>query len=225
MKFLVVLIFAVFSFLETAFAQGSEVPGVGSVWESTSISMPLPEDGSPPRKRNETFKVDRLENGRPVFAGRMLGHDGEAIESTKGTIVYALECKRDVPAEMLMPPVLPNQCIWHVCYPPRVGETFTRPMIVYAPIFGCQPQEGMYSFTSLDAEEYPYDEVTIGYAEVTLRGVRLGFWTSHIKAGTGQVFAQSPERVTTYDNVKVLLVPYEVGTTRSDVSAASVQSE
>jgi hypothetical protein len=210
MKLFIVLAFAAVFFSKTASAQEVQVPGVGSIWESTSVYAPSAEDGKPPRKDREIFKVDRMQDGRPVFAGKMFGFEGEIIESTEGTIVYELACKNDVPANMLVPPVSPNQCVNHVCSAPGVEDKpLVRPTFIYVQLFGCQKQEGEYTFTSVGTQQYDGGMVTVGEVKFTFNGAPRAAWKSYIKKGVGQVFAESLTKVTTYNKVEVLLVPYE----------------
>lgn len=225
MKFFSILVFVSCFLSKAALAERVEVPGPGSAWEGTSIYTRTADDGSPLRKEIETFRVDRMEGGRPVFAGRMLGFDGEIIQSSEGTIVYALECKNDVPADMLLPPVSPNQCVGHVCTAPSVGDNpLVRATFIYVPIFGCQGQEGEYTFTPIRVEEYGGRMVTVGDAKFTLKGNLRAAWKSYIQPGVGQVFAEFLEKVTTY-KVNVLLVPYEAGRIETSTSAARTPQE
>ncbi len=210
MKLFIMLAFAAVFFPQTVSAQAVHVPGVGSIWESTSVYAPVAEDGKPSRKERESFKVDRMQDGRPVFAGKMFGFEGEIIESTEGTIVYALECKNDVPVTMLVPPISPNQCVSHVCSAPSVGDKpLVRPTSIYVPLYGCQRQEGEYTFTTVGTEQYGDGMVTVGEAKFTFKGTPRATWKSYIKKGVGQVFAESLAKVTTYEKVEILLVPYE----------------
>ncbi len=208
-KLFTILISAILAFPSVVAAEGVKVPDVGSLWKSTSIYPPVENDGSPPRKKNETVTVDRLQDGRPVFVGSMFGNEGEIIESTIGTVVYANECRKDVPESMFEAPPVPNQCVWHVCSAPSVGETFTRPMIIFAPLFACQPQTAVYTFVSVRMETIGNSRVTVGKATLTLNGVPRGVWDSYIEEGKGQVFAESVEKVTTYEKIIVNLVPYD----------------
>lgn len=208
-KLFIILISAVCALPSVVVAEDVKVPGVGSLWKSTSIYPPVENDGSPPRKKSETVTVDRLQEGRPVFVGSMFGSEGEIIESSVGTIVYANECRKDVPESMLEAPPAPNQCVWHVCSAPPVGKTFTRPMIIFAPLFACQPQTAMYSFVSMRMETIDGSHVTVGKATLTLNGLPRGAWDSYIEEGKGQVFAESAEKVTTYEKIIVNLVPYD----------------
>ena len=152
--------------------------------------------------------MDRLIDGRPVFKGKMFGFEGEIIEATGGTIVYADECKGDVPKELLSPPTLPNQCVWHVCRAPPVGETVVRTMTVYVPLFGCQGQAAAYTFTSVRSGTYKGTAVTVGKALITFGGVPRTSWESYIKEGEGEVFAERQSSVTTYERVSVTPTPY-----------------
>lgn len=185
------------------------VPGVGSEWKSTSTYASTAEDGSPPRIKTDVVKVERMEDGRPVFSGKIFGYEGEIVETSEGTTVYALECKSAVPAEKLLPPAYPNQCVWHVCHAPVIGVTFTRVMTIYAPIFACAPQMATYTFTSVRESVYNGAHVTAGNVEVTFNGVRRGAWESYIEDGVGEIFAESSEKVTIYSRVRVSLVPYK----------------
>lgn len=193
--------------LQGSFAQTFMVPDVGSVWESTSL-YPATEDGRPERRQTQVIKVDRLLDGRPVFAGIMNGIPGKMMQVAQGTVVYADECKNDVPKEILAPPDIPNQCAWGVCKAPPVGETFTRPMIIYAPLFACQPQTAVYTFLSINEKVGDGIRVTIGKAVITFNGLQRSAWESHIEDGIGEVFAESPEKVTRYDKIFVPLIPY-----------------
>ncbi len=208
MKLFYMFIFIGMFLGKTASAETTQVPGVGSVWESV-VRYDAKDDGSPAREKRETVTVDRMENGRPVFAGKLLNHDGEIVESSVGTVIYALECKGDVAEENLLPPIVPNQCGGHVCHAPPIGETFTRPMVVYAPLFGCQPQTAVYSFTSVRSDVYNGQAVIVGKALITLGGLRRGAWESYIQPGVGEVYSESHERKTTYEKVVVPLVPFK----------------
>jgi len=207
MKLFYATVFLVFFFTKTATAQEWQVPDVGSRWESTTVYTAA-NDGSPSRRKIEVTRVDRLMDGRPVFAGKIFGIDGEIVESSAGTIVYADECKRDVPKEQLAPPVTPNQCVWHVCYAPPVGQMFIRQMIIHAPLFACQPQLAVYTFKSIRMGVHNGAVITVGRASITLNGIPRASWESHIKEGEGEVFAEYPGSVTTYDKVSVTRIPY-----------------
>ncbi len=193
-----------------ALAQDVHVPDVGSVWESV-VEYNARDDGSRTPPKREVVVVDRMENGRPVFAGMLFNQDGEIIESSVGTTIYALECKSNILKEHLVPPRVPNQCGGHVCRAPPVGETIIRTMFVYIPMYGCQPIEATYSFVSLRTEGSDEQEVTVGKASIMRGFARLGRWVSHIRSGIGEVYSESLERKTTYEKVVVPLVPYRNG--------------
>lgn len=186
----------------------ADVPDVGSVWESTSVYASK-GDGSPPVVRQDVVRVERLEAGRPVFSGKVFGHAGEIVEAKDGTLVYADECKQYVTPEELEPPSTPNQCVWHMCYPPAVGETFTRKLFVFAPIFACAKQEASYEFFATRTEVYEGKDVTVGTVTIMFRGLRRSFWESYIRSGMGEVYGEALDRVTTYEKVEVPLVPYK----------------
>lgn len=66
----------------------------------------------------ETIVVDRIEDGRPVFTGETFGYKLEIVEGRLGTVVSTRACHDHVPPVLLEPPPAPNQCSWHLCYPP-----------------------------------------------------------------------------------------------------------
>lgn len=206
MKLFHMFVFVGMFFLKTAFAQTIQVPSVGSVWESLITYAPTTEDG-PVHTKSEVATVDRLVNGRPVFTGEVLGYKGEIIESTVGTVVYTHDCKNDVPVEMLIPPPVPNQCVWHVCSAPPVGQTFTRPMIFFVPLFACQGKVATYTFISTIVEQYNGKTVTVGEASIKF-GPRRPVWQSYIEQGVGEVHAVARGKVTTYQKVFVAPAPY-----------------
>lgn len=206
---------------KTASAQIPQVPDVGSVWESLITYAPITE-GDSVRHKNEVVMVDRLVAGRPIFVGEVFGYKGEIIESTVGTVVYTHDCKNDVPAEMLIPPPIPNQCVWHVCSAPPVGKTFTRPMIFFVPLFACQGKVATYTFTSMAIEQHNGKTVTVGEASIKF-GVRKPVWQSYIEQGVGEVHAVAIGKVTMYQKVSVTLIPYAVEET-SNSSLAAVSS-
>ena len=188
----------------------SRVPGVGAVWESTLEYDVMPSDNghSRIRRAKETATVVRLESGRPVFSGEVFGYRGEIIESSAGTVVYTDECKDQVPAGVLYAPARANQCVWHVCHAPRIGETFTRPMVFYVQLFSCEPKVATYTFKSLRIETLDGQTVTVGDARVYFSPFRQTAWQSYIREGHGEVFAEAPGRKTTYHRVQVPLVRY-----------------
>jgi hypothetical protein len=103
-----------------------------------------------------------------------------------------------------------------------VGDKpFVRATFIYVEAFGCQKQEGKYTFTSVREEEYNGSVVTVGEAKFTFNGLPRGSWRSYIKKGEGQVFAESPEKRTRYKS-NVLLIPYEASGSESSTPAARV---
>jgi hypothetical protein len=225
MKLFSALVLAVCCCCKAALAEEVNVPDVGSVWKSTSIFRQISEDGSPPRKETTEIRVDRLQDGRPVFAGKFQTIEGELMESAEGTVIYANECKQNVPTQTLAPPPAPNQCAWHVCRAPGEGETFVRQLSIYAPFFGCQKMPGTYTFTSVRKDMYHGNEVTVGDAEITINGNRRGVWQSYIEEGVGEVYAESPLKVTTYTEISVPLIPYRTGGRTGVATSARVRSE
>ncbi len=188
----------------------TRVPGVGAVWESTLEYDVMPSDNGQSRIRRakETATVVRLESGRPVFSGEVFGYRGEIIESGAGTVVYTDECKNQVPADRLHPPARPNQCVWHVCNAPPIGETITRPMVFYVQLFSCEPKVATYTFKALRTESFDGAPVTVGDAKVYFSPFRQTAWQSFIREGLGEVYAEAPGRKTTYNRVHVPLVAY-----------------
>ena len=222
MKLFYMFIFIGMFLGKTASAQTTQVPDVGSVWESLITYAPITEDASV-RTKNEVATVDRLVAGRPVFVGEVFGYKGEIIESTVGTVVYTHDCKNDVPAEMLIPPPVPNQCVWHVCNAPPVGQTFTRPMIFFVPLFVCQGKVASYTFTSTAIEQYNGKTVTVGEASIKF-GLRKPVWQSYVEQGVGEVQAVAIGKVTTYQKVSVALIPYAAEETpNSSLTASSAE--
>ncbi len=223
MKLFYMFIFIGMFFLKTASAQTLQVPDVGSVWESLITYAPATDDGLP-RTKNEIATVDRLVNGRPVFTGEVFGYKGEIIESTVGTVVYTHDCKNDVPAEMLIPPPVPNQCVWHVCNAPPVGQTFTRQMIFFVPLFVCQGKVATYTFKSNVVEQHNGKTVTVGEASIKF-GLRKPVWQSYVEQGVGEVHAVAIGKVTVYQKVSVALTLYgaQKGSTNTAEPAPSVE--
>lgn len=223
MKLFYMFIFMGMFLGKTAFAQTTQVPDVGSVWESLITYAPITE-GGPVHTKNEVATVDRLVNGRPVFTGEVFRYKGEIIESTVGTVVYTHDCKNDVPAEMLIPPPVPNQCVWHICNAPPVGETFTRPMIFFVPLFLCQGKAGTYTFASIAVEQHNGKTVTVGEASIKFNLLKPS-WQSYIEQGVGEVHAVARGKVTTYQKVSVTSIPYTAEGEGENVSPAISSTE
>jgi acyl-CoA thioesterase-1 len=187
------------------------VPDVGSIWESSLEYDSLPTDNGTAtiRRAKEVSRVVRLMEGRPVFAGAVFGYQGEIIESTQGTVVYTDDCKDKVPPEMLIAPKEANQCVWHVCHPPALGKSFTRPMIFFVKLFSCTRQVATYSFVPLRIEEFEGNKVTVGNAKVFFSAFRQTAWQSYVQDGVGEVHSEAPGRRTTYTRVDVSTVNYK----------------
>ena len=165
----------------TALAQNT-VPAIGSEWVST-----LTYKTSGVSKNPETLRVEKYEDGVPIFKGEAFGYEGTIRETSVGTIVYTEDCLPQVEEEFVAPKIA-NQCGWHVCNAPEVGKTFERKMFIYVPLLFCSRQEGVYKATTL---------------EVNFGPMRSTSWTSHIRDGEGEIFAESPGRVTAYSKVNV----------------------
>lgn len=67
----------------------------------------------------------------------------------------------------------------------------------------------MYSFASARMETIGHVSVTVDKTTLTLNGVPRSVWDSYIKEVKGQVFAESMEKVTTYEKIIISLVPYD----------------
>ncbi len=209
MKIIFKLVFLALFFSKTvSAAEQVLVPQVGATWESELVYKAVDEN-IPVRRKVEKIVVDRHLDGRPVFRGEVFGYTGEIMPSSSGTVVYTDECKGDVKAEMLVPPEVPNQCVWGVCNAPSVGQTFTRQMIFYVPLYACQAKVATYTFTALRTEMYKGQTVTVGDAKVAFGTLRQTTWHSYVKDGVGEIYAESSGRVTTYSKVDVPLVPYK----------------
>jgi len=220
-KDLLLGLLVVIALLGTARAN-TYVPNVGSVWESSLEYDVLPADSGDTiiRRAKEVAKVVRLVDGRPVFSGEVFGYKGEIVESTQGTVVYTDDCKDRVPHDMLIAPSEANQCVWHVCHPPVVGQTFVRPMIFFVRLFSCVPQVATYSFKSIRVEGLDGSDVTVGDAKVFFSTFRQTSWQSYVRAGVGEVRAESPGRRTTYTRVDVSKVTYKPPEKSQEVQSA-----
>lgn len=191
-----------------AYAENKDVPAVGSVWQRV-VEYDATED-RPAWSKNETVTVVRHLDGRPVFAGKRFGLDGEIVEVSTGTLVYVDECKGRIAKEKFAPPAFPNQCAWGLCYAPKEGDVFLRPIIIHAPLFNCEPLLGMYSFEYLRRDVWKESAVIVGIATTIVNG-HTDSTESHIKDGVGEVFSTSKGKRTTYEKSAVTLVPYHPG--------------
>ena len=178
------------------------VPDVDSVWISTTRYVQTGASRKP-----EVLRVVRLRDGRPVVAGETFGYRGEIIEGAYGTVVYTEACAAKVPQNLKAPPEAPNQCGWHLCYPPDIGKTFVRKMFIYADLYSCQPKTGVYQFSAVGTGSTAYGDVVIGDAQVDFGMFSKVTWRSYVKPGYGEVHGDSPGRVTTYSTVDVRLIP------------------
>lgn len=177
------------------------VPDVGSVWISTTQYIHTGASRKP-----EVLRVIRLRDGRPVVAGETFGYRGEIFEGAYGTVVYTEACAAKVPEDLKASPQAPNQCGWHLCYPPDIGKTFVRKMIIYADLYSCEPKTGVYQFSAVRTGSTIHGDVVIGDAQVDFGMFNKVTWQSHVKPGYGEVHGESPGRVTTYSTVDVRLV-------------------
>ena len=201
------------------------VPNVGSTWVSTleynSFSQ---DDTSAVWRRDEAIVVDRLEEGRPVFRGKVFGYTGEIVESSFGTVVYTDACKGQVLKEYLVPPLSANQCVWGVCNPPAQNETFTRKMVLFAELTSCQPKTGTYTFTTKALGKVGEAAVVIGDAKVSFGFLQSTEWVSYISPGKGEIYAESSSRKTTYHKVDVTLTTYTPPLRLSNVELQKTES-
>ncbi len=204
---------AISAFLPPVASAEMTVPAIGSTWVSVIQYKALPstngEGGSVAGKRaQETMTVLRHSGGVPVFSSEVFGYKGRMQETSSGTIVYTDKCEELVPKEVFVAPLNPNQCGWHLCSAPAEGTTFTRPMTVFAELYGCFPVSGTYSYTTVGKGEVNGQAVTVGDAEVSFGLFQKTKWKSYVSSGRGEVYATSSSRETVYSRVEVSQVPY-----------------
>jgi acyl-CoA thioesterase I len=212
------LIFAVFAAAQ-AVSQTLTVPDIGSVWINRVVYLSSGREQAP-----EVIRVTRMQAGRPVFAGETFGYQGEIMESSVGTLISTQDCLSSIPPEQLLPPAKPNQCSWGVCDAPEVGQTYERPIYLYAALYGCKVRTGTYRFKATgkaksESEAYR-GEVTVGEAEMSFGLFARTRWESHIAPGIGEVFSRSQGRETRYDKVEVNLVAYKADASVRPFAAA-----
>jgi acyl-CoA thioesterase I len=211
-------IFAGLAALQVA-SQTITVPDVGSVWINRVVYLSSGREQAP-----EVIRVARMQAGRPVFVGETFGYQGEIMESSVGTLISTQDCLPSIPPEQMLPPAKPNQCSWGVCDAPEMGQTFERPIFLYAALYGCKARMGTYRFKATGkarSESGVYrGEVTVGEAEMVFGLFARTRWESHIAPGIGEVFSKSPGRETRYDKVEVSLVGYKPDATAGSAVAA-----
>lgn len=178
------------------------VPAVGSV----SIKQVIREGVTRPE---EVMTVREHIDGRPVFSGKVWGHDGSMAETESGSVVWTKDCP--TPPELLSPPLVPNKCDWTVCYPPQKGTTYLQPVRFYVPLLACSARDGVLSVTTIGEKEIPvYGQVIHTQAKLTVPGLPGVTWQSYIKPGVGEVYALSTSWVSVYENTpKRRSVPYK----------------
>lgn len=186
------------------------MPDVGSVWVSETEYVTAGASRKP-----EILTVIRLHDGRPVVSGETFGYKGEIVEGAFGTVVYTEACAAKVPQEFLEPPDTPNQCGWHLCYPPEIGKSFARKMFIFADLYSCEPKTGTYRFTAIRTGTSAHGDVVIGDAMVDFGMFSKVRWQSSIKPGTGEVHGESAGRVTRYAIADVNLKPVKSGVNKS----------
>jgi hypothetical protein len=151
-----------------------------------------------------------MHDGRPVVSGETFGYQGEIIEGAFGTVVATLACKIKIPQDFLAAPAVPNQCGWHLCYPPEVGAKFSRRMVIFADLYGCEPKVGVYQFSATHSDTTAFGKVVVGEAQVDFGMFSKVSWKSYILPGHGEVHGESTGRVTSYSTVDVRLIPSPV---------------
>jgi hypothetical protein len=189
----------------TAAVLAPTVPAVGSVWRSTTRYV-----NTGASKKTEELTVTRMHDGRPVVSGETFGYQGEIIEGAFGTVVATLACKIKIPQDFLAAPAVPNQCGWHLCYPPEVGAKFSRRMVIFADLYGCEPKVGVYQFSATHSDTTAFGKVVVGEAQVDFGMFSKVSWKSYILPGHGEVHGESTGRVTSYSTVDVRLIPSPV---------------
>jgi hypothetical protein len=185
----------------TALADSVGVPGIGSVWKSTTEYSD--------RSRDDYVEVKEMKNGLPVFSGRIHSFYGKIFETKAGILFYEDECKYNVPEDLFVPSDTPNQCGTSICIAPPIGETVKRGTIVFTRAVFCSKQEGAYIFRSKRMSTHNGEEVTVGEVTAEFMGRHMGTRDSYIKKGFGEVFGEDVGRATTtYSRVEVLHAPY-----------------
>lgn len=159
------------------------VPAVGS----TTIKQ-VTRDGKtrPP----EVMVVRAHQDGRPIFAGKVFNHEGSMAETATGAVVWTDDCP--TPAELALPPVIPNKCDWTVCYPPQAGTTYLQTVRFYVPLLACTARDGTLTVTTVGTTTIEtYGAVVHTKAKLTVTGLPEVTWDSYIKPGFGEVSAKS----------------------------------
>lgn len=178
------------------------VPDIGSVWISVTEYVTAGASRKP-----EILAVTRMLDGRPVVSGETFGYKGEIVEGVFGTVVYTDTCAAKVPLELLEPPVVPNQCGWHLCYPPEIGTSIARKIFIFAELYSCEPKTGIYRFSATGTAASVHGDAVVGDAVVDFGMFSKVHWQSYIKPGEGEVHGESAGRVTSYLTVNVTLKP------------------
>jgi lysophospholipase L1-like esterase len=192
--------------IQIVLADELKVPAVGSHWVSSVKRNVFLDEGS--AGPEELMTVVRHEKGIPVFASNPFGYKGEIIQTINGTVIYTNKCKESVPKEIFVAPKTPNQCGWHVCSAPPLGEVISRPMIVFSELYSCKPEIGVYTFTTIGKSEINGESVSIGKASIDFGFFKKVSWNSYV-GERGEVFAQDTTKSTNYSKVEVSFVPYE----------------
>ena len=168
------------------------VPAVGS----TTVKQ-LTRDGKarPP----EIMSVREHLDGRPIFSGKVFNHQGSMAETDTGAVVWTDDCP--TPPELVTPPLVPNKCDWTVCYPPKKGTTYLQSVRFYVPLLACGARDGTLSVTTIGMADIPvYGRVVHTEAKLSVPGLPGVTWQSYIKPGYGEVFGQSTNWTTVYEN-------------------------
>ena len=194
------------------------VPAVGS----TTIKQ-LTRDGKtrPP----EIMLVHEHQSGRPIFVGKVWSYEGSMAETENGSVVWAKDCP--TPPELASVPVVPNKCDWTVCYPPQQGTTYLQSVRFYVPLLACTARDGMLSVTTVGEVQIPvYGRVVHTQAQLTVPGLPGVTWQSYIKPGFGEVYAQSVNWVSVYENTpKRRSIPYRKSPAYSGGRAVAQSNE
>ncbi len=184
-------------------AQNPRVPGPGSVWSSRTV------DSRGAEGHAETVRVARIMGGRPVYSGEISGQPGHIVESTVGIVVFTPDCETQIPKEQLLPPTIPNQCGWGVCFAPQLGQKLERVMWIYLARDKCELRKGRYRFETTGSEDSAkFGPVAVGQAQMWFGRFMSTSWESHIAPGIGEVHARSSGVQTVYSVVQVRPIEY-----------------
>jgi acyl-CoA thioesterase-1 len=169
-----------------------QVPAVGSVTikQLTTAGRELPIE--------EMFVKEHIA-GRPIFAGKVLSYNGKMTQTQNEAVVWTDDCS--IPLEVALPPQIPNMCDWVLCYPPKIGETYVRPMKFFVSLMACSLREGVLTVRSIAQTTLPiFGDVVHTEAKLVIVGLPSITWQSYVKVGIGEVLGRSQDWSTVYQD-------------------------